>query len=937
MQETQDRSDELLRILEELARESRLPLPEGPIGLDTRLEADLGLDSLGRSELLSRVEKGLGVSLPEEALLAATPRDLLSLTGTAGAARIEKEVRTPQRRGVSTAGAPKNALTLLDTLEWHLERHPEQVHILYQGSDEQSEPITYAGLQRGAAQVAGRLMREGLRPRDKVALMLPTGPGYFFSFFGVLTAGGVPVPIYPPVRPQQLEDHLRRHARILDNAGASVLITVPQGRAVGRLLRAQVPSMRVVLTLEDLGAEEPLPGPLRVDAADIAFLQYTSGSTGDPKGVILTHADLLANIRAMGQAAVVSADDVFVSWLPLYHDMGLIGAWLGSLYFGIPLIAMSPLAFLAKPLRWLRAIDRHRGTLSAAPNFAYELCLTRISDAEIERLDLSPWRWAFNGAEPVSPQTLRRFAERFARCGLRPEAIAPVYGLAEAAVGLAFPPAGRGPRIDCIDRHRFAQSGHALQISYDDPTAMEVVACGRPLPGYRVRVVDERDRPLPERHEGVLQFQGPSATQGYYGRPEATARLIRGGWYDTGDRAYLAGGDVHLTGRVKDLIIRGGRNIYPYELEQAVGELRGVRRGCVAAFAATDPKSGSERLVVVAETRERDPGRRAALALAVRQRAGDILGLPPDEVVLAPPRAVLKTSSGKLRRGATRDLYLAGRLLAGPGHPLWQLLRIGVAALGARLSRLIKLAPRYLYAVYGWTLTGLIAPLVTLGILTLPRPAWRWRITRGGIRLLRRLAFLRLDVEGLEQIPQDGRPFVLTANHQSYLDALVLIDAIPRPLVFVAKRELETLPLVGRMLARLGTLYVERFDVQRSATESRRFVVALGQGQTLAFFPEGTFRDGAGLLPFRMGAFSAAVQAQALILPVALSGTRKILGGGTWLPVPGTARIFVGRPLVPRGNDWQEAIRLRDRAREFVLEHCAESDSKRSLVPGSIE
>jgi 1-acyl-sn-glycerol-3-phosphate acyltransferase len=761
--------------------------------------------------------------------------------------------------------------------------------------------------------------------------MLPTSPGYFFSFFGILLAGGVPVPIYPPARPQQIEDHLRRHARILDNASTSFLITVPAALTVGRLLRAWVPALRDLLTLEGQDAEEPLAEPFLAAPHDIAFLQYTSGSTGDPKGVILTHSDLLANIRAMGEVVGATSDDVFVSWLPLYHDMGLIGAWLGSLYFGMPLISLSPLAFLAKPLRWLQAIDRHRGTLSAAPNFAYELCLTRVAGASLEKLDLSSWRWAFNGAEPVSPQTLRGFAERFARCGLRPEAISPVYGLAEAAVGLAFPPGGRGPRIDCIDRLRFAQSGHALQLPCDDPSVLEVVACGRPLPGYQVRVVNDKGQELADRHEGQLQFQGPSATQGYFNNPEATARLIRDGWHDTGDRAYLVGGDIHLTGRVKDLIIRGGRNIYPYELEQAVGELSGVRKGCVAAFAADDSKSGSERLVVVAETRERDSGRRADLERAIRERASDILSLPPDEVVLAPPRAVLKTSSGKLRRGATRDLYLADRLLTGPGDPTLQLLRIGASGLLASISRLFRLAPGYLYAGYAWSMLLLIAPWVLLGILTLPRLSWRWGIARGGIKLLRRIVFIRLEVNGSERIPAADHPFVLTSNHQSYLDALVLIEAVPRPLVFVAKRELESVPLVGPVLRRLGTLFVERFDVRRSAAESQHLAAALERGETLAFFPEGTFRDSAGLLPFRMGAFASAAQAGAPILPVALGGTREILQGESRLPAPGKVRLHIGPAIEPKAQDWQEGARLRDKARSFVLRHCGEPDSGASI------
>jgi 1-acyl-sn-glycerol-3-phosphate acyltransferase len=921
-----DRSAELLRIVDAFARESRLTLPTGGIGLDTRFEADLGLDSLGRSELLSRVEKGLETSLPEEALLAATPQDLLALLDT-GTAQVRAGATTNQLDRSSVAGAPDNARTLVDALYWHLERHPDRVHILYQENDERAEPMAYADLMTGAARVAGMLARQGLKPGDRVAIMLPTGPDYFFSFFGTLWAGGVPVPIYPPARPQQIEDHLRRHARILGNAGASILITVPAARTIGRLLRTQVPAMRDVLTLDGLEAQEPLVEPIRAAPDDIAFLQYTSGSTGDPKGVILTHADLLANIRAMGRAVGASSEDVFVSWLPLYHDMGLIGAWLGSLYFGMSLISLSPLAFLAKPARWLEAIDRHRGTLSAAPNFAYELCLTRVSEARLAKLDLSSWRWAFNGAEPVSPQTLRRFAERFAPCGLRGESIAPVYGLAEAAVGLAFPPGNRGPRIDCIDRRRFARSGHALQLPNGDPGAMEVVACGRPLPGYRVRVVGKQGEELPERHEGQLQFQGPSATQGYFRNPEATARLIRDGWHDTGDRAYLAGGDIHLTGRVKDLIIRGGRNIYPYELEQAVGEIRGVRKGCVAAFAAEDPATGSERLVVVAETKLQDPAQRADLEQAIRERAGDVLGLPPDEVVLAHPRTVLKTSSGKLRRAATRDLYLANRLDTGPGHPLRQLLRIGAAGFSASVSRLFGLIPRHLYAGYAWALLILIAPWPVLGVLTLPRLSWRWRLVRVGIGLLRRLAFVPLEVTDAHQVPAADRPFVLTSNHQSYLDALVLIDAIPRPLVFIAKRELEKVPLVGKVLRRLDTLFVERFDLQRSAAESQQLAAALERRDSLAFFPEGTFREDPGLLPFRMGAFASAAQAGVLVLPVALIGTRKILPGDSRLPRPGRVRMHIGPAITPGGRDWEEAARLRDEARGFVLRHCGEQDS----------
>jgi 1-acyl-sn-glycerol-3-phosphate acyltransferase len=916
----------LLEVLEGFARESQIPIPPAGLDLETRLEADLGLDSLARSELLARVEQRFGRALPDEAILAATARDLLALLAQAPAPGGPAPEPASPLAVDSGTGHPEAAATLLEALDWHLERHPERVHILYYDAQDQPQPITYEGLQHGAAEVAGRLRQGGLQPDSTVALMLPTCPEYFYSFFGVLMAGGIPVPIYPPARPQQIEDHLRRHARILDNARAGFLITAPEATTVGRLMRIHVPSLRQVLTLGKPQGEPLADCRPSLASKDIAFLQYTSGSTGDPKGVTLSHADLLANIRAMGTAAKVRPNDVFVSWLPLYHDMGLIGAWLGSLYYGLPLISMTPLAFLARPARWLQAIHRHRGTLSAAPNFAFELCLTRVAEGTLDELDLGSWRWAFNGAEPVSPVTLRRFAERFARCGLRQETLAPVYGLAEAGVGLAFPPAGRGYRIDCIDRTRLAEGSYALRVPCSDPGALEIVGCGRPLPGYRLRVVDAEGRALPERHEGHVQFQGPSATRGYFRNPEATARLIRDGWHDTGDRGYFAGGEIHITGRVKDLIIRGGRNIYPYELEEAVGELKGIRQGCVVAFAAADLRASSERLVLVAETKMSDPGRRAALEQAVRERVSEIIGLPPDEVVLAPPRSVLKTSSGKLRRAATRDRYLAGRLADRVSSPVWQLVRLSGAGVLANLERWGARGGAMLYGAYAWALCGLLVPFVWLGVTTLPSPGARWAVARTAVRWLRRLSLVRLAITGAEHIPPRGQPFVLAANHQSYLDAFVLMEAVPRSLSFVAKRELSTNPLLRGALDRLQTLYVERFDVRRSLADSAGFGEALRSGRSLSFFPEGTFRNEPGLLPFRMGAFATAAAAGVAVLPVAIRGTRQLMPGG-FVPRPGKIRVEIGKPIMPKSGDWAEAVRLRKTTRQFILEHSCEPDA----------
>jgi acyl-CoA synthetase (AMP-forming)/AMP-acid ligase II len=284
----------------------------------------------------------------------------------------------------------------------------------------------------------------------------------------------------------------------------------------------------------------------------------------------------------MGQATAVSEADTFVSWLPLYHDMGLIGAWLGSLYFAVPLVSMAPQVFLARPSRWLRAIHTHRGTISAGPNFAYELCLTKVRDAELEGLDLSSWRLAFNGAEPVSPATIDRFAERFAPYGLRRDAITPVYGLAESSVGLAFPPLGRGPLIDRIDRDKFVRTGRADPVKPGEPDALRFVASGRPLPGHEIRIVDATGNELGDRREGRIEFRGPSATAGYFHNADSTRSLFHDDWLDTGDLGYMADADVYVTGRVVALV-RAGRSLVIFP-EGRLARAPGLRPFHMGAF-----------------------------------------------------------------------------------------------------------------------------------------------------------------------------------------------------------------------------------------------------------------------------------------------------------------------------------------------------------------
>ena len=497
--------------------------------------------------------------------------------------------------------------------------------------------------------------------------MLPTSIDFFIAFFGILYAGAIPVPIYPPMRLSQLEDHLRRQTGILRNAGACMLITMPEGRRLAGLLRAQVETLSAV---ESVDKPRGVGGVGRSASAQATRIPSRSSNTHPAAPATRRASCSVTPIcspisgRWAGSMEASSAD-VFVSWLPLYHDMGLIGAWLGCLHYAAPLYAMSPLSFLVRPESWLWAIHRFRATFSASPNFGFELCLNKIADADLEGLDLSSLRMVANGAEPVSVQTLRRFIERFGRYGFPAQAMAPVYGLAESSVGLAFPPLGRPPVIDRVDRERLSTHGVAEPAKPDDPRPLEIVACGQPLPGHEIRIVDEAGYELGERREGRLEFRGPSTTRGYFRNETKTRELFHDGWLDSGDRAYMAGGDVYITGRIKDIIIRAGRHLYPQEIEEAVAEIPGIRKGGVAVFGVTDRASGTERVVVLAETRETDPAARAALQARAHEVTTDIAGTPPDEIVLAPPRTVPKTSSGKIRRSAAKELYESGRIGAG--------------------------------------------------------------------------------------------------------------------------------------------------------------------------------------------------------------------------------------------------------------------------------
>lgn len=931
--DVQDTGAELLALIEEVAAELHPHRTLPPLGLDSDLAREAGLDSLGRIELMLRIQHRFGARLADEdAIGAATPRELLKAIASAPANGTTSTRATPRiATGPVAAGAePASAETLIDVLDQRAAATPDAVHVRLLGDETETDRLTYGDLHAGALAVAAGLRAHGIEPGDTVALMLPTGLDFFLAFHGVLRAGGVPIPLYPPVRSEELESHARRLAAILDNAQARLFIATAQTRPAGRILQGLVPALRTVDSVDRLRNSQEPPETVRRAGTDLAFLQYTSGTTGAPKGVMLSHANLLANIRAMGPAVGADSSDRFVSWLPLYHDMGLIGACLATLYYGVEVILMSPLQFMARPERWLWAIHDFGGTISAGPNFAYDLCAGRVRDEALEGLDLSNWRLAFNGAEPVSADTLERFTARFAPFGFRAEAMMPVYGLAESSVGLAFPPPGRGARIDTVDRATLERDGQAIPAAADATGVLRFVACGSALRGHELRVVDTAGSPVPERQEGRVQFRGPSCTAGYHANPEATAELFSAdGWLEAGDRGYLANGEIHLTGRIKDIIIRAGRNLYPQDIEAAVAAVEGIRKNNVAAFATTAAREGAraspgspERLVVMAETRTTDAGARDRLAAACARAAADVIEGGADEIVLVGPRTIPKTSSGKIRRGDCRALYESGTTGRGHGSAR-QIARLLIAAAGAAIARAPGATLRMAFGIWCWIAAIVFG--VPAAIITVFTPGIRARsaVARALARALIALAGVRLSVHDRVTL---SNPSVIVANHASFTDGLFLRAALPGPLVFVAKRELARHAPLRWALERIGAEFVERGDLRRGLEDLARIEARAERGETVVAFAEGMLADGAGLRDFRMGPFVVAARAGLPVIPVALRGTRRLLRASAWLPAPAAVEIVTGAPIPPSGPDWNDALALRHQARAFIAAHCGEPD-----------
>ncbi len=553
------------------------------------------------------------------------------------------------------------------------EQDPDHRAFVYLDNGESLGPeLTNAAFHRRCCAIGAALSAQG-KPGDRVLLLYPPGLDFITAFFGAMYAGMVPVPTTPP-DPTRLARSIPRFMAIVRNADTRLALTSSALMAFGGAMIESQPELQamrwtVTDTLDD--AEGNGWAPRDADLDSLAYLQYTSGSTSIPKGVVITHGNVLGNLGALEVACQPTPNECLVTWLPQFHDMGLISQF-ACIYADFTCVVMSPLDFLRRPVRWLQAITNFRGVYSASPNFAFDLCVRRVTEAERAQLDLSSWNVAINGSEPVRWDVLQRFAQTFGPCGFRMETMSPAFGLAEAVLFVCMVSKGVAPRClrvkrDALERHRI------VEASAGDPGGRDLVGCGTPCPGTDVRIVNPETTALCGDGEvGEIWVHGPEVAQGYWNNPEATEATFggrmagsdEGPFLRTGDLGFVRGGDLYITGRIKDMIIVRGANHYPEDIEITVSNCHAaLRPGCACAFSVD--ADGEEALVVVQEVRDESAQQGDALVeamRAVRNTVADVHGIQTHGVVLIAPRTLLKTSSGKIQRSATRDAYLESGL-----------------------------------------------------------------------------------------------------------------------------------------------------------------------------------------------------------------------------------------------------------------------------------
>ena len=551
--------------------------------------------------------------------------------------------------------------TFPERLKSLYDQAPERTALHLQQAGRDDLPVTFRQLMRGASAYARTYAREGLQPGEVVVLILQHGEDLVYAFWGAILHGAIPS-IMPFLTEKLSPERYRADlSALVAVTRPAAIVTYPEFETeVHSALNADSP-VRIVATTDRLEPQadpdfEALSGFQR-QPADIVLLQHSSGTTGLQKGVALAHQAVFNQLDAYGAALNLNAEDVVVSWLPLYHDMGLIAGFLMPILSGIPLVLSSPFDWVRAPYRLLHSVTKYKGTLSWLPNFAYNFCAQKIRERNLEGVDLSTWRAIINCSEPVRWESHQAFYEKFKSYGLRREALQASYAMAENVFGVTQSDLTKPPAVEELDREAFMVE-RVARAPFDGRPAMKMMSSGKPLSNTRVRVVDEKGVDLPERVIGELILQSDCMLTEYYNRPDATEKALVGGWYFTGDYGYVSGGEVFVSGRKKDMIIVGGKNVYPQDLESLTYEVPGVHAGRSVAFGLFDEEQGTEEVVIIAEVDSEEEAERQKVADAIRLHVTKNSAVALRHVKVVGPKWIVKTSSGKTARSANKEKFL---------------------------------------------------------------------------------------------------------------------------------------------------------------------------------------------------------------------------------------------------------------------------------------
>ena len=549
--------------------------------------------------------------------------------------------------------------TFSERLQSHLHQTPERVAATLQFANLPDLPISYSQLLRGAQGFSASLKKEGVAPGEVVLLILRHGEELIYSYFGAIIHGAIPSVMSFLTEKLSPERYRADLATLISVTRPAAIVTYGEFVDEVREALKGEDSVRAVIVAESVPAEKVNISSwsgLKRKPEDIALLQHSSGTTGLQKGVALSHQAVFNQLDAYSKVLGLNEKDVIVSWLPLYHDMGLIAGFLLPILYGIPLVLMSPFDWVRAPYRLMQSVSKYKGTLSWLPNFAYNFCAQKIRDRHLEGVDLSTWRAVINCSEPVRWESHLAFQEKFQAYGLPENALHSSYAMAENVFAVTQSTLGSKPRVEVIEREAFMME--RVVRDANDKASVTVMSSGHALPNVQIKIVDEKGNELPERVIGEIALKSDCMLTGYYNRPDATEKAFVDGWYVTGDYGFISGGEIFVSGRKKDMIIVGGKNVYPQDLEMLSYEVPGVHAGRSVAFGLFDEEQGTEEVVIIAEADSDDESENQKIAELIRQHVTKNSAIALRHVKVVGPKWILKTSSGKTARSANKEKYL---------------------------------------------------------------------------------------------------------------------------------------------------------------------------------------------------------------------------------------------------------------------------------------